>query len=298
MRLEIGNWTLEKASNAKETDKTIPIRMVANKLQLDKEGQQILPQAFNKATVDRFLSDGYIDWHHVSVTGKTPEERANAIIGKPYDFQWENNVPVVYGNLTKAHPIVKNSIMPHLDADQKVFGASVGGNVEKARNVIDSDLNSPKEQILAINWEHIAIAASSHVISSGSEVSLVKAKNSDSKEPCIKFADISAFEDDHDLCMRGDEIRKALEVGAGTDSATLTGMDALRQQSKQKKGYDFTQLLKTVAAGIRDDTIGGTEKGLKVFLKSEGLSNDDINDFVAQFRKTVGLLEKAFYSKV
>lgn len=292
MRLEIGNWTLEKATNAKEDEKTIPIRMIANKLDIDKENQQILPQAFNKATIDNFLQFGLVDWHHMSVTGKTAEERAHAIIGKPYDFQWENKLPVVYAKLTKAHPIVKNSILPHLEAGQKVFGASVGGNIKKARNVIDESLNRHKEQILAIEWEHIAIAASPSVVSSGSEVTLIKAKNSEIKEPLIRFADVSAFEEESDLCLRGDEIRKALEIGAGTDSATLVGADALRRQSKQKKDYDFTSFLKKAVAGIQNDTIVGTETGLKVFLKSEGLSNGEITDFVSRFRKTVGLLEK------
>lgn len=292
MRVEIGNWTIEKAKNAKETDKVVPVRMVANRLQLDKENQQILPQAFSKTTVKRFITDGYIDWHHVSVTGKTPEERANAIIGKPYDFQWEDELPVVYANLTKSHNIVKNSILPHLEADQHVFGASVGGNINKSRSVIDPVLKKKKDQILDINWEHLAIAASPHVISSGSGVTLVKARDFEGKEPLFRFEDIASFEADYDLCFTGfDEIRKALEIGSGTDIATYTGLDALRQQSKQRK--DFSQLLQTVAIGIQDGTIGGTEKGLKIFLKSEGLSKDETEDFVKKFRKTVGLLEKA-----
>lgn len=292
MRIELGNWYLEKAANAKETDKLVPIRMVANRLDVDKENQQILPQAFNKSTVGKFLKHGIIDWHHVSVTGKTPEQRAQAIIGKPYDFKWEDDLPVVYGYLTKAHPIVRDSILPHLEADQKVFGASIGGNIKKARNVLDPGQHRPKEQILEIDWEHISVAASPYVISSGSEVTMVKAKGSEQPEPIIKFTDITALEQDFDLtCMSGEEIRKALTVGAGTDISTLTGVDALRQQSKQRE-YNYATLVEEVALGLQDDSIGGTAKGVKLFLKSKGLSQQNIEDFMSRFKKTIGLVTK------
>ncbi len=295
MRVELGNWVIEKAKGGHENDKTFPIRMIANRLKLDKENQQILPQAFSKATVENFISHGIIDWHHQSVTGKTPEQRAQAIIGKPYDFQWEGGLPVVYGNLTKAHPIVRDSIIPHLEAEQAVFAASVGGNVKKARNVLDPDRNLPKEQILEIDWEHIAVAAAPYVISPGSEVTMVKAKGAGEPEPCIKFTDISAFEDDYDLCsITGEELRKALEMGAGTDSATLVGAEAMRRQSGK---YNYPVLVKEVALGLQDDSIGGTERGVKVFLKSKGLSKEQIDDFWTRFRSTMGQLQETLNQK-
>ncbi len=289
MRIEIGNWILEKAKGKIENDKVIPIRMIANRLKIDKENQEILPQAFNKATVKSFLKHGIIDWHHQSVAGKTPEIRAKAIIGKPIDFAWEKedgvNLPVVYGNLTKSHPIVKDSILPHLDAGQDVFGASVGGNIKKADRIHDPIKDRIKEQISAINWDHIAIAGSPYVISQGSRVSLCKAAMPGtevlSDTEMFQFADITAFEDDYELLhASGDQFRKALQVGAGTDIATYTGADALRTQSKTDK---YTNLVNRVIAGMRGNSIGKSNKGLQVYLKAEGLNDNAIKSFMKKW---------------
>lgn len=286
MRLEIGNWTLEKAQDSTNDDKTISIRMIANKLEFDKENQQILPQAFSKACVDEFLKYGIIDWHHTSVTGKTPEQRSQAIIGKPYDFKWENNLPIVYGRLTKAHPIVRDSILPHLEAGQNVFAASVGGNIKKAKRVIDNTM--PKDQILEIAWDHIAIAASPYVVSAGSTVSMVKAfgqNNSVKNDLFIQYSDVNAFESEYNLVLRGDEILKALEMGSGTDMALLTGADAMRKQSLE--GDKYIELVNGVAMGLRANSIGASKEGIKLYLKSNGLTDNEIETFLQKFNKTM-----------
>ena len=292
MRVEVGNWIIEKAAGAKEDSKVLPVRMIANKLQLDKENQEILPQAFSKATVANFLENGIIDWHHQSQTGRTPEQRANAILGKPTGFEWEGKLPVVYANLTKSHPIVRDSILHHLEADQKVFGASVGGSVKKARRVTDE--NQSKEQIMEIDWDHLAIAASPYVISSGTEVTLVKAKGAEHKEVCLRFSDISEFENNHELILRDEDIFKALEIGTGTDIAQLTGADALRMQSKQKKKKrDFASIVEKIAKGIDTDLIGASNRGVANFLKSEGWEDEEIAGFMVSFDETVSLVESA-----
>jgi hypothetical protein len=292
-RVEIGNWILEKAKGKIENDKIIPIRMIANRLKLDKDNQEILPQAFNKATVDSFIKHGIIDWHHQSVAGKTPEIRARAIIGKPTEFAWESEnsikLPVVYGNLTKAHPIVKDSILPHLEAEQDVFGASVGGNIKKANRIHDPVKDKVKEQISAINWDHIAIAGSPYVISQGSRVSLCKAilpgAESLADIEMYQFADITAFEDDYELLsVTGDEFRKALQMGSGTDIATYTGADALRTQSKTDK---YTNLVNKVIFGMRDNKIAQSNEGVRLYLKASGLDDKAIKSFMKKWNSSL-----------
>lgn len=297
MLVEIGSFTLEKAKNAKENDKVVPIRMVANRLEVDKDGQEILPQAFNKATVGKFLEHGVIDWHHQSVTAKTPQERAAAILGRPYDFQWEaplnkadgRKLPTVYANLTKSHPIVRDSILPHLEADNQVFAASVGGSVRKARQVQDPATQRNKEQILEIEWEHLAIAGAPYVISAGSEIAMVKAYGSESREVLIRYSDMTAFEEQHDLLFRGNEIYKALQAGAGTDVAQHTGLDALRVQSLEGSPAKLTysQMTEKIIKGLMDSSIGSSEKGVKVFLRANGMSEDEANEFMVRFRGTI-----------
>lgn len=291
MKVNLGNWTIQKADDAAD-DLTITVKMIANRLEVDKENQQILKQAFNKATVNNFLKYGIVDWHHKSVTGKNAQERSSAIIGRPVDFKWEEGLPVVYAKLTKAHPIVKNAILPHLEANQSVFAASVGGNIKKAQNVMNPKLSQITEQVLEFDWEHIAIAGSPYVISSGSSVSLVKAADSTISEPCIDFSDITAFERDLDLCLKGDEIRKALEMGSNTNSAELVGADALRMQSNQKSSLNYKSLLHDVGMGLKTDMIGGSEKAVKYYLKARGLSDTDVTAFMTKFKESVSDLEE------
>lgn len=294
MRLEIGNWVIEKAKSEPKNDKVVPIRMIANRLKVDRENQEILPQAFNKATVNKFLKNGIIDWHHQSVAGKTPENRAKAIIGQPTDFAWEKedgaNLPVVYGNLTKNHPIVRDSILPHLEAQLDVFGASIGGNIKKAKKVHDPVQDTSKDQISEIYWDHIAIAGRPYVISNGSKVSLCKAvlPGSDqlAETEVFQFADVTAFEDDHELIsITGDELRKALTVGAGTDIATLTGADALRYQTKQVDSY--SNLVSKLIKGMDEDSVAKSDNGVQLYLKSEGLDNKARNSFMKKFRTSL-----------
>lgn len=292
MRVYISNWTLSKSKRHDEDDKVIPIRMIANKLTLDRENQEILPSAFGKATVEKFLADGIIDWFHQSVLAKTQEEKAKAVLGKPIDFQWENDpngegaLPVVYGNLTKANPIVRESILPHLEADQPVFGASVGGSVRKARRVFDKAMNKAKDQIMEIDWNHIAIAPAPYVVSSGSMVSMVKAVDG-AADIRVEFSDVGSFVADSGLIFREDEIRKAMEMGAGTDIATLTGADAVRQQSLAGGGNMYRILRDEVMFGIQDGTIKPSVKGVTEYLSRRGLNNRQITIFTDAFRRNV-----------
>lgn len=270
MLLQISNWRIEKAKGGVDNDKIVGVRMVANKLDLDKENQEILPQAFSKATIDNFLEEGIIDWHHQSVMGRTQNERANAIIGKPISFEWEGKLPVVYANLTKGHPIVKDSILPHLEADQPVFGASVGGSVKKAKSVWDSEINGLKDQISEIHWDHLAICGRPYAVSGGTEVSMIKALGAEGI--LINYSDIGEFERNYFLTERETELRKALEVGAGTDIAQLTGVDALRIQTK-KKNEDA--LIKKLLLALKDNVIGANKNGIKLFLRAEGFTEEE-----------------------
>lgn len=291
MLVTIGNWALSKADRA-ESDKLLPVRIVANRLRPDREGEEILPEAFNKATIESFVSDGILDWHHQSVLGKTPEERAAAIIGRPTDFAWEDGLPVVYGALTKAHPIVDQYIRPHLESNNRVFGGSVGGSIRKARNVWDEVRKAMKRVISAINWDHLAIAARSYVVSPGSEVTLVKAllvEDDIGSALHLGFADVQSFARNLERVFETDPtVLKALEIGAGTDIATLTGADALRAQTisvdeKKRKKKKAEALAENIVKAIADETIAASPEGLKLLLKSDGFTESEAENFVEGF---------------
>jgi len=294
MILSVGNWTIQKAGDAAKDSPYIPVRMVANRLITDRDNEEILPEAFNKGTVENFVKNGIIDWHHQSVLGKSQADKAQAILGRPSNFEWEDGLPVVYANLTKSHPIVRDAILPHLEADNAVFGSSVGGNVRKARRVWDSASNSVKRQISEIAWDHLAIAGRPYVICPGTEVRMIKAA-----EPSIwvAFSDVGTFENDYNVTTRETELIKALTVGVGTDSASYTGVDAMRKQSlegdlkklnekdkKKKKREDDTKLLMAKLIGnVNKGIIAPTREGLQLFLKAEGYSEADAGVFAEEF---------------
>jgi len=291
MILSIGNWTMEKAKGANADSSVVPIRLIANRLITDKDNEEILPEAFNKATVENFLKNGIIDWHHQSVLGKSSEDKAGAIIGSPTDFKWEGGLPVVYANLTKGHPIVANAILPHLEAGNPVFGSSVGGNVRKAKRVWDAKSDAIKRQISSISWDHLAIAGKPYVICPGTEVRMVKAETG--HELFVHFSDLGTFQTEYGITEKEEELVKALTVGCGTDSAAATGVDAMRKQSlegddekkkkKKKKAEDTVLLMARLVDTINRNVIASNKEGLQLFLKAEGYTDAEAANFAETF---------------
>lgn len=265
MRIEIGNWQLQKADINVNDDKVIAVKIIANQLTEDKEGERILPEAFDDETVKEFLNIGVIDWHHQSVLAKSVDERAHAVIGKPFDFKWEAGKPVVYAYLTKSHEIVKNSILPHLDADMPVFAASVGGS-KATRQVFNPDSRKRESVIPKIYWNHLAITHAPYVqnTAGGAQVSMIKAIN----DVYVQFSDVNEF-----LCKattffdRENELRKALEMGQSP--AIEANGDPLRVQSLEGGDNGYGIFLQVIL-GIKNGQIPSTREGINKFLKSKG----------------------------
>lgn len=282
MIVAISNWDITKAGH--EDSKVVNVRMVANSLKADKENDIITREAFNDKTVKEFVENGIIDWHHQSVLGRTQEERAQAVLGKPYDFKWEDNKPVVYGTLTKTHPIVKDAILPHLEAGQNVFGASVGGNIVKATTIIDN--NKPKKKILEINWTHLAIAPLPYVISYETSVSIVKAYGT--QDVMIQYSDLSAFRNNINIIENEQQIRKAIMAGVATDTTQIRGGQALQSQSLEGAQERNRQIAIQIIMGIADGTIEPTEDGIYNYLDRIGVTYwRDRRDIIALFRDMV-----------
>ena len=278
MRVQIGNWKLEKAQGYNANSPIVPIRLVANRLSPDKVNERILPQAFNKPTVDYFLKCGLIDWHHESVMGITNEARSGAILGRPTGFQWEGGLPVVYGNLTKANQIVRENILPHLEAEQPVFAASVGGNVRKARLSPDTVSGKQVKDILEIEWDHIAIAGAPYVMSPGSEVSLVKAGMFSEAEhrvvqtDVLNYADLSFMERDFtDFETGGGALFKTLSAGVNTTSiGNPSGFDAMQRQSIEGGRNSNSSAVETILRRLVDGTIQADTSAVEAYLEDMG----------------------------
>lgn len=194
----VDSLSLQKAEipGLEETDYVLPVKMIANKMVEDKDGEIMHKSVFDDETVKYFLEKGHIDWwHRVS-----KNQDASAMLGKPVDFKYESE-PIVYGYLLKANPIVRDSIMPSLKANLNMYSASMGGGV----------IRKDGKYITKIYWDNMAIAPRSKVRSEGSDVSLAKAENSIS----ITYGSMQSLY--NDLQYEGSNIlSKALEAQAVT----------------------------------------------------------------------------------
>ena len=282
MLTTIDNWDLMKAESASGlTDSQfLGVRMVANMLSPDRKNDRLLKAAFDEPTCRFYLDHGVIDWHHQSVFGDTPEIRARAILGRPAAVTWENDKPVVYGRLTKAHQIVREAVAPHLEADNRVLAASVGGQMLKVTFTPDPVTGEPIRNVQKMHWNHTAIAARPYVISNGSEVSLVKADSGPVMR--VAFPDVSAYLTDGSVYETAERLMKALEAGDGstTDTALLQDGAALQRQSLEGA---TTTLVQRLIAHINQGLIVPSMGGIVVFLKAEGYSPDEAQAFARAF---------------
>lgn len=181
-----GFQILQKAS---DNDDVILVDIVANHLTEDTDGETILKEAFNDEAVKEFLAVGDIEfWHDSRNPHLNKQEQMDAIIGKPVGFNWKDGKPVVTAALTKSHKIVQ-SMLPHLQAKQAVYGASVGGS-KMVLETKDSEGKSHKI-IPKIKWDHLAIAPARSVINraGGMNVQLMQK----AKEIMCEFDDINSF---------------------------------------------------------------------------------------------------------
>lgn len=304
-RIHIDNvFTLQKAKDGYDSDKTITVEMVANSLTPDRADDEILSDAFDKDTIDFHLSEGVVDWHHQSDPRLNPdsEKRAQAIIGKPIDFRWDGKQPVEVAALTKAHPIVQ-TMLPNLEAGLPVYGASVGGDIVKFTQQYIRALSKAVRKISKIHWTHTAITGRPYVMSPGSAVTLMKAQNGHSDLVC--FASASDF-----MGM----FHKAMEAAGpadGTDIATKRGLPALQPQSigEGELVYtlpphenlsvdisieDWDALMDDFLKALQKGTIPATEIGVIEYLRGHGF---DAHSALALGKRMIESLSKVVGEK-
>lgn len=268
MRVEIGSWTLQKSKHTNDSNGIVPVSIIANKLNVDKVNDQIDESAFTKDVIDFFLREGIVDWQHESRTAPTSEERALAILGKPVDFEWYvedgKRYPKVFANLTKKNPIVSNVILPHLEADQPVLGASVGGGILETIKTYNEVIQAIVRKILKIKWDHIAIAGRPYVMSDGSAVTLAKSiiinKESEfSTEEVVSFSNLLTFNN-------AGRLSKSLEAGEGSMEAL--GKESLEKANKVANDY---------VMGLRDGSIPIGKESMRAFYKENGIPDGTLD---------------------
>ena len=271
MFFQINGLSIQNLQKATD-DKLIKVDIVANHLTEDSDGELILKEAFSPDVVKTFLDIGQIDyWHDSKNPSLTKEERNKAIIGKPIDFRWENGKPVVTAQLTKTHPIVQD-MLPHLEAGNPVYAASVGGS--KMVMVVKDEHGEEKRIIPKIKWDHLALAPCNAVVNRepGVNVRLLQKAN----DIIAEFNDMDSFKlMSSQVFSQEQELRKALEAPQSVSDLSETPGGVITKQSIEKQPVSLTfseddamKLMKAMFM-IKDNKIPLTKEGYYSHFKDD-----------------------------
>jgi hypothetical protein len=285
MFFQINGFSIQPLEKAGDSAVAI-VDIIANHLTEDEDGETILREAFDESTVKEFLQTGLIDyWHETKNPHLSKEERNKYLIGKPTAFRWENGKPVVTAALTKSHPIVQE-MMPHLEAGQAVYAASVGGS----KMVLEAqDSKGQKKKVIPkIKWDHLAIAPAPYVINraGGVNVRLLQKAN----DLLCEFDDVSSFVRNREIIGKEEDLRKALSAPASVGDLSSTPGGAVTKQSIEKKPTSLT-LSEEDGLDLIDTIIGVKNKKIPL-SKAEYLSH-----FEAQNKKDFGKKSYSLISK-
>jgi hypothetical protein len=229
---------LEIALLEKAKPGIVPVEIIVNHLTEDDEGETILKSAFNKETIQEFFKAGaIIDWWHNSKNPKrTDEEQAEAVLGHATGFKWKNGKPTIAADLTESHPVVQK-MLPHLEAKQPVYSASVGGS-KKVLRVTTPD-GHQKSIVPTIKMDHVAIAPAHAVINRepGVNISILKKAN----DIMASFDNIDCFKKQSGQIFGQEEkLRKALLAPQSSTDLYETSGGVVTKQSLEKSLTDLT----------------------------------------------------------
>ena len=230
MFFQINGLSIQNLQKATD-DKLIQVDIIANHLTEDIDGETILKEAFNPETVKEFLDIGVIEfWHESKNPALTKEEKNQALIGKPTGFRWEKGLPVVTANLTKSHPIVR-TMLPHLEADNPVYAASVGGS--KMVMQVKDQSGATHNIIPKIRWDHLAIAPCNSVINREPGVNVRMLQKA--QDIIAEFNDMNSFRmmSGHIISQEA-ELRKALEAPGSVGDLYNTSGGVITKRSLEK----------------------------------------------------------------
>lgn len=282
--LEISN--LQKSSN----DAIVKVDIIANHLTEDQEGETILKEAFNDETVNDFLEKGLIDfWHDSDDVEFTKEAQNAAIIGKPVGFRWENGKPVVTAQLTKTHPRVQE-MLPHLEAGQPLFGASVAGS----KMVLKATDSTGKEHriIPKIKWNKLAIAPAPYVMNAAGGLNVKLSKANDIS---CEFPNFDNFLKNFHLLDKEEDLKKALMAPESAGALYDEPGGSITKQSLEKKPVNLT-LSEQDGLDFIDTIIGIKEKRIPM-RKAEFLDHFKKQEKEDFGHKSYGLIDKYFKLK-
>ena len=287
MLFQVNNLSI---SNMKKAGDFITVDIVANHLTEDSDGETILREAFSDEAVKEFLDVGVVEyWHETKNPLLSKEDKNKYLLGKPTAFRWENGKPVVTAQLTKSHPIVSD-MMPHLEAGQPVYAASVGGS----KMVLEAEDSIGKKHRLIpkIKWDHLAIAPAPYVVNraAGMNVKLLQKAN----DIMCEFDNMAIFQKNSTIMEKEEDLKKALMAPGSTGELYSDPGGVITKQSIEKKPVNLT-LSDQDGIDLIDAIIGIKEKRIPL-SKAEYIAHFAKKQKKDFGRKSYGLIDKYFKS--
>lgn len=275
-------------SETKFDDKKITILIKASDESLDQENDNILSEAFTPEVRAFMLEKGVIDYDHMTVRGANALEKATAIIGTPTEFfqELEKGKPVQYirGFLHRGNPFVDSTVGPALESGSDRWGASIGGRI---LNWSKNDQGGKKANRIWMN--HCAITPAYKAVNKNTFVEILKSLDENGKSDELQhFGSLGM-------------LLKALEAGYQTDSAQITGAQAIQPQSLEGSPVSLTvpkDVIQTLISDIVDGVCEYAERPITMRAGIYGLTPELAQKIVrvlmhaAVKQKVMGMMQK------
>lgn len=241
---------------------------------LDQQGEVIIAKALDDSR-GFFLKYGNCDIDHITKIGPKlgiPNFQQFEI-GLPVDVRQSGSQTFVKSEIYKGEgpAAEKANLFWSSIKDLKPAARwypSVGGSALDRSVVIDPDTKMRRAIIKSVRWSNLGFS---------------KTPVNQHVDACATIP-VGAFA--KAMGTDGLDVVKALTAGYGTDSATLTGGGAMREQSLQGKPLNYFDFRNRIAKAMREGSCGknpGSQELMKHAIETFGLSHDESAQHVERF---------------
>jgi hypothetical protein len=243
---------------------------------LDQQNEVVMQKAL-KDSADWYLKYGNLDIDHYTQIGAKVgiPNHASYEIGQPVEVAFNGGKTFVKGEiLYGSGPVADQanqfwSSLTERNPPAKWY-PSVGGSVLERAVEIDPKSKTRKAFIKKVRWSNIGFSKTPV----------------NQTVPTVATVPIGALT--KSWSMSGLDFAKALEAGYGTDSASLTGGAALRQQSLDHGPANYFDFRNQLAEEVRKHAVGknpGVQDLVRHCVKRFNLSLDEAAEWVERFTR-------------
>ena len=231
---------------------------------LDAQNEVVLQKSLSDS-LEYYLARGNFDLDHISIIGAQSgiPDFLMYEIGRPTEVRFHGDKTLVKGFIYKGEGQAAEkanqfwSSLVDINPPAK-WSASVGGSIQGSETIIDPLTKSRQRKITKVRWSNIGFSK----------------QPVNSKISPVTTAPFGAFA----KSFVAEGFYKTLEMGYGTDSATMTGGAALRKQSL----HGYTDYRDQVSKLILDGVIS-VKSLVSESINRFGITEDQAVDWYTKF---------------